>query len=221
MSIEKGFALAEEVATRCGLLTAFNDCADPVAMRNVADHTDEWFNEGVDTFRCYYVCGGSPDWLGRRCDTLTLSAHWERLRAGPSASKQRWYCPYCGVRYVTRFGCLVEMRIQGATAKDPPQLFYARAEVPRWDAKDVKFHAIARFFSQARTPEELYAALPAVRPLDQGALMVPLSHGTDPEDKLRFSYPISGQDIMTLPMWRWDLLYQCAENARRKGIAGQ
>ena len=54
-------------------------------MDLAADYTDQWYSVGEGdrrvAFRTWYVCGRK--WGDRRCNTLTLSAHWQRRHGDP------------------------------------------------------------------------------------------------------------------------------------------
>ena len=93
----------------------------------------------------------------RRCNTLTLSAHWQRRHGDPLASGQRWYCPVCSARYKTGSGVLVEF--VGGDAS-----YYLRADFPPKALQEVKWASVQRGHANAITPEALLAAIPDAAP---------------------------------------------------------
>ena len=80
------------------------------------------------------------------------------------APGQRWYCS-CGARYATKFGVVCEF------VYSPTDVRYCKAEVPDDMFKDVKFMSVEQANSNCKTPEELFNAIPTVKPLDRGAFL--------------------------------------------------
>ena len=128
-------------------------------MDLAADYTDQWYSVGEGdrrvAFRTWYVCGRK--WGDRRCNTLTLSAHWQRRHGDPLATGQRWYCPVCQARYKTGSGVLVEF-VGGDCS------YYLRADFPPKAIQEVKWASVQRGHGGALTPEALLAAIPDAAP---------------------------------------------------------
>ena len=106
---------------------------------------------------------GGGEWP---CRTAISSKLWARLFADPMKTGQRWYCKVCTARYRAKFGVLIEI-IRGDKA------LYCKADCPDDHVKDAKAMIIERNTQAAghRTPEELYRALPVMRPMDRGDLL--------------------------------------------------
>ena len=152
--LQEGDAVEEEFEIKLYKERAFEGHEDAARMRMAADYSDQWFtNKGME-FNVYYVCkGGSP-----QCMTAIEAKAWDRLREDLAATKQRWYCAYCGTKYKTRYGVLVEIVIKNKGS------MYCSAEVPPFDIQDVKGMAIQEQYKKCETPEELLAALPRIVP---------------------------------------------------------
>ena len=131
-----------------------------------------------------------------KCCTLILPKVWARLHDDPLATGQRWYC-HCEARYSTAFGMVLELIING-------QSHFARAAVPTFSIQDAKAMSVERNEKAYATAEELYNAIPVVKPMDQGKFLRPMPN------KEGF-YKLRGEDFNTVPMLDWLQLYNIDE----------
>ena len=86
----------------------------------------------------------------------------------PLAVKQRWYCKNCKSRYKTRFGVLIEFKGKGIA-------HYCYAELPPLHMYDAKGMMVERMHPGIQTPENLYEAVPSLKPAAEN-LLVPTQH---------------------------------------------
>ena len=168
---------------------------DPKArelMKNAADYSDQRFQRKDKNvaFHVYYVCkAGATLWP---CSALIESLAWDRLRADPAATKQRWYCKQCYSRYKAKYGVCVEIVMNN-------RAFYSLAELPPFDLQDAKLMMIEENYQEHKTPEALLAALPRIKPLDRSAFLTPTQHDGH--------YKFDGEMLKTIPTFEWNQLY--------------
>ena len=77
------------------------------------------------------------------------------------ATKQRWYCRNCGGRYFTKFGVLIEWKLQGVA-------HYLLGELPPdhiWDIKGMIVES--RFTDQVKSAKELFDIIPDMVPVSE------------------------------------------------------
>jgi hypothetical protein len=148
----------EEISTKSDLIS-YPDM-DPdlrQLMVNAASYTDEFCRSPSGaSFRFFYLCrGGGDAWP---CLRLMPSKTWRRLFPEEAWKPgQRWFCS-CQTRYKAKFGCIVEI-------VDPRAgVFYMKAPCPTEDMNDIQAARFEKKFPQARTPADLYAAVPACHP---------------------------------------------------------
>ena len=154
--VERILQAEEELFAAAAKQRSFEGCADPRGMLRAADYSDRWFSEATGTFNTYYICRAGGDWP---CNTITLSKVWDRFQEDPHAVGQRWYC-HCKARYNTKFGMLCELYKNGVA-------YYCLADIPPETLYDARGMLIAQKYAKAATPEQLYAALPAISPLSK------------------------------------------------------
>jgi hypothetical protein len=173
---------------------AFASKSDQGRWLAASAYADEFssIDQGRAYFRAYFLCmsGGSD----HPCMSVMASKAWRRRFDDPLASKQRWFCLYCGARYRVRFGALIEILSASTGAR-----YWARASCPDADICDARglFHEQS---FRATSPEMLYEQLPVLAPT-VGDLLVPM-----PE------YPgaariRSRQDFDRLPFFEWSSLF--------------
>ena len=127
-------------------------CEDPDRRRRLADYSDKLFKSNDGEMNCYYICMAHDP----PCCSLIESKAWDRLHETDLAAKgQRFYCPSCKARYKPKSGVLVELILKG-------KAMYCRADLPPEHMKDAKYMMI-----QVNPPEDLFAALHEISPLDQ------------------------------------------------------
>ena len=106
---EEGAALEDAAHAAYWKTRAFAGHGEGQAdMCRAADYTDEWFNTGDRSFRCYYVCMAGTGW-GTKCGHAVLSSTWGRALADPWAAKQRWHCTQRPARHKPKYGVLLEL----------------------------------------------------------------------------------------------------------------
>lgn len=128
------------------------------------------------------------------CGHLTTSKQWKKLHEDPNAKGQRWYCPKCEARYKTSYGHLVELRIS-------TQWYYCSADFMDDITRDAKFILAEQQFTECKSPEQLYNAIPTVKPHETS-----LIHLTEKEG----CYKVEPQVLKDLPNLEWMQLYNLA-----------
>ena len=150
-----GAKLEEELQKAAHVRIAFADKGEHQSrFVNAADYADEW----AEDFKAWYIChaGQAAGW--GNCNTLIQSKLWETLHDDPMATGQRWYCRNCGGKYKTRYGVLIEWKLQGIA-------HYLLAELPPPHLLDVKGMIIeARFGENCGTAAELFELIPTMEP---------------------------------------------------------
>jgi hypothetical protein len=169
---------------------AFADHATPHLMRNAADYSDRWFKDGIREFRVYYICVAGH--ATTPCNTVIEAMAWDRLKTEMEATGQRWYCKMCHAKYKTKYGVLVEM-INGK------QACYCKGEIPPFDLQDAKLMAIEKHFIQFKTPADLLAALPTIKPLARGDFLKQTSYDGH--------YTFNAEMMEGLESMNWSQLY--------------
>ena len=76
---------------------------------------------GHNHFRSYYTCQSGGE--GYECLTVITSKAWRRRFEDPLATKQRWKCTWCGAKYKTWMGVIIEIKKDGV-------FYYLKAEIP-------------------------------------------------------------------------------------------
>ena len=71
---------------------------------------------------------------------------------------QKYKCQVCGAKYVQTWGTIIETFHRG-------MVYYMRAEIPDGDTLDINAMAMQRKYSSAKTPQELYDAIPVLNPM--------------------------------------------------------
>ena len=119
------------------------------------------YGEDGDQFNVFYICQCNQGAGWGNCNTLIQSKLWGRLHDDPMATGQRWYCRNCGGRYFTKFGVLIEWKLQGVA-------HYLLGELPPdhlWDVKGMIIEA--RFGDNCGSPEELFKLIPDLVPASE------------------------------------------------------
>ena len=121
----EGFALEEKLREAASRERAFESRGeDQRKFVNAADYADGWVDDGAGSqFNVYYICRSDQGAGWPNCNTLIESKQWDRLHEDPNATGQRWYCCNCGAKYRTKFGVLIEWKINGIA-------HYLLAELP-------------------------------------------------------------------------------------------
>ena len=189
--LDGGLDIADKLDEQIHNDTSFEKCEDPAAMRRAADYTDEWFvdEETKTAFRSFYVCkAGGVEWP---CNTVIVSAAWDRMHADPEAYKQRWYCNVCGAKYMTKFGVMLEFVICGTS-------YFMQAPFPVGGWQAVKNKCIETRFVGCKTPDALLKAMPTVHPTTSDWLIKTTKWGV---------YSVVPGAMEDVPMMRWDQIF--------------
>ena len=101
-------------------------------------------------------------------NSITLAKVWDRFKADPNATGQRWYC-HCGAKYMTRYGMLCELYKNGVA-------YYCLAELPPQTLYDARALGLAQKYAKATSPQELYDRLPAISPLSSSLFDPVIGH---------------------------------------------
>ena len=118
------------------------------------------------------------------------------------AGKQRWYCGKCGARYMTKFGLLLEVRLQGMA-------YYLLAQLPPQHMGDLKNAIIQmRYSENCKTALDPYNCIPDLQP-SSVKLSEPLDFGWAHK-----GVPLKGHfrildmpHLLALPRFDWNVLY--------------
>jgi hypothetical protein len=159
----------------------------------------------VASFMSWFLCGAKLG-DGSVCATLTASKRWIRSHADPLASGMRYYCSSCGARYRPKYGLLVELFELESAGRA-----YALAEFNA-DMLDVKgIDMELRLGDSVSTPEQLFAAIPDVLPVDTQVLRPLRAEEYDYRAEKGFSFKVVDYPLMArLPKWSWDQLWRYA-----------
>ena len=150
--------------------------------------------EVLPAFRFFYMClAGGAEWP---CYTVIPSKTWSTLHEDPLASKQRWYCVCCGAKYMTKFGMIVEIEIQG-------DFYYVKADIPP-GLEDTRRMSLEQRLMPSG-PRDLVARLTHVtphtkqilRPITQRDVMVNIKFAD------QNAYKILAGAYETLPHFDW------------------
>ena len=201
--------------------TSFAAFGDPITMRLAADYSDEWFATATSKLRVYYYCNSRGAWYGsgynnQCCNSLTTSDAWTKLDPNaPMDWGQRWYCPACRARYSPKRGCIAELCYRGP--RNQWRALCCLTPFLHNDIRSIKFALIEEQFEKylrqnvdaARTPEELYNAIPTVRPLAIGTVWKKAlpNESVLLEDTYRLISGESDDPCNDLPWMDWNQLY--------------
>ena len=205
---QEGFALEEKLQEAANKQRAFESKGeDQVRFVNAADYADNWVsNEAGDQFNVYYICRCDQGAGWGNCNTLIQSKEWDTLHEDPMAVKQRWYCRNCGGKYKTRYGVLIEWKLQGVA-------HYLLAELPPphlWDVKGMIIEA--RFGENCGTPEELFKLIPTMAPASTNYFQPRTGLGWKTGMTLEGHFEILNMDhLQMLPKFPWDQFYHFPE----------
>jgi hypothetical protein len=156
----------------------------------------------VGALMCFYVClaGGSNP-----CGTLMSSKAWDRLHADALSLKQRWYCRCCGGRYMTRYGCLVQL------VHPSGRTHYARSEVPL-EEEDSKAMFLEDTIDPS-SPEDLFSRIPDAVPVE-GDMLRKAAAGDFWGNRDRHADLDNGvykmlqvEQFKALPLWPWKHIF--------------
>ena len=151
-----------------------------------ATYQDEFSNGGKGNYlRFYFVCQAAMgQGSAHRCMSTMQSIAWKRRG-------HVLYCPECFCKFRAKWGCLVEMEIDG-------QLYYKRSDCPDASTLDMMAMKAERdVFKVGMSAEQLLAALPKYPP-SWTPLVQPKNPGTYRiVDVLRFD---------SLPVLNWNVI---------------
>ena len=148
-----------------------------------SSYSDEWTEikngkgQVVGGICSWYVCRARTGWDDNKqchaeCMSVIPSKDWDRKFEDPLASKQKWYC-HCAAKYNATWGQLVELKRVNAAGE--LERFYMKAEVPTWDAEDVRamYHEATM---DPASPMELYNNVKRVVPTVSNLIVASGSH---------------------------------------------
>jgi hypothetical protein len=135
--------------------TSFASKDNPNAWRRAADYSERLVSTVVGAFNYYFICKAGPK--DNICWTMINSKNWTQMHEDPIANGQRWYCKVCRAKYMTKFGVLIEV-------VQPHAVSYMLADFPPNTLGDVRAMAMEREHEGAKSPAELFAAVPNLVP---------------------------------------------------------
>ena len=205
----KGMAVDEMLDEAMNKWRAFESKGkDQRKWCNAADYTDCWFNTGMTSFSTFFLCDAGPTW--DRCNTLILNKDSCTLFEDPNADHQRWYCKLCTARYLPKRGVVCELGLNKGSKNE--LVLYAFAKFPEQGMQDAKLMMVEQRLKECASPQELYDALPTVKPLGTSQFLREVP-----------SYPGHYQFVnitpQELPVLEWFQLFNFAKLSNLRGRA--
>jgi hypothetical protein len=178
-----------------------------------SSYSDEWTEikngkgQVVGGICSWYVCRARTAWDDAKghvaCNAVTPSKDWDRKFEDLLASKRRW-CSHCAARYNASWGQLVELKRVNANGE--LERFYMKADVPTWDAEDVRamYHEATM---DPSSPMELYNNVKRVVPTVSNLIVASGSH-----------HKICNNETWdSLPLFKWSEIFSMANIQPPKG----
>jgi hypothetical protein len=158
--------------------------------------TAEWTNGQIydpdtkTTFRCFFSCLAGT--ANQECNTLILCNKRSRLYDDALSTSQRYLCKVCNTKYMTKYGLVIEMIVEG-------QSYLARVPLPELRWEDFSW-LLTEAHKTVNNAESLLAMMPNIHP-------TPSEHMPEVEEGV---HTLNRDVLNNLPVWNWDELVRLA-----------